>query len=43
MLFLIIFVPRDLPGGSVVENLSAIAGDAGSVPYLEKCHMLLGN
>ena len=43
MLFLIILVPRNFPGGSVVENLPANAGDAGSVPYLEKCRMLLGN
>ena len=43
MLFLIILVPGDFSGGSVVENLPANAGDVGSVPYLEKSHMLLGN
>ena len=30
---------RGFPGGSVVKNLPANAGDLGSIPDLEKSHM----
>ena len=32
-----------LPGGSVVENLSANAEDTGSIPGLGRSYMLQGN
>ena len=31
------------PGGAVVENLPAIAGDTGSSPGLGRSHMLQSN
>ena len=34
---------RGFPGGSVVENLPANAGDMGSSPGLGRSHMLRGN
>ena len=33
----------DFPGGTVVKNLPAKAGDTGSIPGLGKCHMPQGN
>ena len=36
-------IPMDFPGGPVVKNLSANAGDMGSVPNLGRFHMLQGN
>ena len=33
----------DFSGGEVDKNLSANAGDTGSIPGLERYHMLLGN
>ena len=33
----------DSPGGEVDKNLPANAGDKGSIPGLERSHMLLGN
>ena len=30
---------QDFPGGAVVKNLSANAGDTGSIPGLGKSHM----
>ena len=33
----------DFPGGTVVKNLPANAGDTGSIPGLGKCHMPQGN
>ena len=30
---------RDFPGGAVVENLPASAGDTGSIPGLGRSHM----
>ena len=33
----------DFPGGEVDKNLPANAGDTGSIPGLERSHMLLGN
>ena len=33
----------DFPGGPVVKNLPANAGDTGSAPNLGKFHMWLGN
>ena len=33
----------DLPGGPVVKNPPANAGDAGSIPGLGRCHMLQSN
>ena len=33
----------DFPGGPVVKNLPASAGDMGSIPGLERFHMLRGN
>ena len=35
--------PRDFPGGPVVRNPSANAGDTGSIPDPERSHMPLGN
>ena len=34
---------RDFPGGAVVENLPANAGDTGSSPGLGRSHMLRSN
>ena len=34
---------RDFPGGSVVKNLPAKAGDMGSIPGPGRFHMLRGN
>ena len=34
---------RDFPGGPVVENLPASAGDTGSVPGWGRFHMPWGN
>ena len=34
---------RDFPGGPVVKNSLANAGDVGSVPGLGRSHMLQGN
>ena len=34
---------RGFPGGAVVENLPANAGDTGSSPGLGRCHMLRSN
>ena len=31
------------PGGSVVKNLPANAGDTSSIPGLGRCHMPLNN
>ena len=31
------------PGGSVVKNLPANAGDMGSIPDLGRCHLLQSN
>ena len=36
-------IDRDFPGGSVVKNLPANAGDMGSIPDLERFHMLWSN
>jgi len=36
-------VSRDFPGGPVVKNLPASAGDTGSIPGLVTFHMLQGN
>ena len=33
----------DFPGGPVVKNLPANAGDTGSVPALERFHMPSGS
>ena len=33
---------RDFPGGSVVMNPPANAGDTGSIPGPKRCHMLWG-
>ena len=33
----------DFPGGPVVKKLPAKAGDMGSIPGLERFHMLRGN
>ena len=33
----------DFPGGPVVKNLPANAGDMGSLPDLGRFHMLQGN
>ena len=33
----------DFPGGAVVKNPPANAGDTGSSPGLERSHMLRGN
>ena len=33
----------DFPGGTVDENPSANAGDAGSIPGPGRCHMLQSN
>ena len=33
----------DFPGGPVVKNLPANAGDMGSTPALERFHVLPGN
>ena len=33
----------DFPGGSVVKNLPAHAGDMGSIPDLGRSHMLQSN
>ena len=35
--------PRDFPGGPVVRNPSANAGDMGSIPGPERSRMPLGN
>ena len=34
---------EDFPGGSVVENPPANAGDTGLIPDLVRSHMLQGN
>ena len=34
---------QDFPGGPVVKNLPANAGDMGSIPGPERFHMLQGN
>ena len=34
---------RDFPGGSVVKNLPANAGDTGLIPDLGRYHMPLSN
>ena len=34
---------RDFPGGTVVKNPPANAGDMGSIPLLGRSHMLLSN
>ena len=34
---------RDFPGGPVVKNLPASAGDTGSIPGLRRLHMTQGN
>ena len=34
---------RDFPGGTVVKNPPAIAGDMGSSPGLERSHMPQSN
>ena len=34
---------RGLPGGSLVNNPPAKAGDTGSIPDLGRSHMLQGN
>ena len=34
---------KGFPGGSVVQNLSAKAGDTGSIPDLGRPHMLRSN
>ena len=34
---------RDFPGGPVIKNPSANVGDMGSIPDLERFHMLQGN
>ena len=34
---------RDFPGGAVVKNLPANAGDTGSSPALGRSHMLRSN
>ena len=34
---------RGLPGGSVVKNLPASAGDVGSIPGLGRSHLLQSN
>ena len=34
---------RDCPGGAVVKNLPANAGDMGSIPRLGRSHMLQSN
>ena len=36
-------VIRDFPGGAVVENLPASAGDRGSIPGLGRSYMLRSN
>ena len=36
-------VTRGFPGGAVVENLPANAGDTGSSPGLGRSHMLRSN
>ena len=36
-------VGRDFPGGAVVENLPANAGDTGSSPGLGRSHMPRSN
>ena len=40
---LILSLPRGFPGGAVVENLSANAGDTGSSPGLGRSHMPRSN
>ena len=37
------FYYRDFPGGTVVKNLPANAGDMGSIPGLGRSHMLQSN
>ena len=34
---------RDVPGGPVVKNPAANAGDTGSIPGLGRSHVLRGN
>ena len=36
-------VVKDYPGGRMVKNLPAIAGDMGSIPGLERFYMLHGS
>ena len=36
-------VVKDYPGGRMVKNLPAIAGDMGSIPGLERSNMPQGN
>ena len=35
--------PGNFPGGPVVKNLPAKAGDVGSIPGLGRCHMPRSN
>ena len=42
-LFLQNGMSRDFPGGPVVENTPASAGDMGSIPDLRIFHMLWSN
>ena len=37
------YVRQDFPGGAVVKNLPANAGDTGSSPALGRSHMLQSN
>ena len=36
-------MPLDFPGGPVVKNPPANAGDGSSIPGLERVHMSWGN
>ena len=36
-------IQRDFPGGAVVKNLPANAGDSGSIPDLGRSHMPWNN
>ena len=36
-------IGRDFPSGPVVKNPPANAGDTGSIPALERLHLLQGN
>ena len=36
-------IPKGFPGGSVVKNLPANAGETGSIPDLGRSHKPLGN
>ena len=39
----LLMLPWDFPGGAVVENLPANAGDTGLSPGLGRSHMLRSN